>query len=119
MGNYIGTKKNIYVAKLAFHGSEHVFNNLKFKKVQKFTKSELHSSKLSIDIARKVDFLKVENPLIVGWNDELEMLEEDTGICGEEDTGIYKIYKMRNKTTGDVGIIPSIIVASEGLQRKR
>ena len=116
MGNYIGTKKNIYVAKLAFHGSEHVFNNLKFKKEND---TESITEKHSIDMARKVDFLKVENPLIVGWNDELEMLEEDTGICGEEDTGIYKIYKMRNKTTGDVGIVPSIIVASEGLQRKR
>ena len=49
----------------------------------------------------------------------LEMLEEDTGIFGEEDTGIYKIYKMRNKTSGDVGIIPSVIVASEGLRRER
>ena len=116
MGNYIGTKKNTHVAKIAFHGSEHVFNNLKFK-----TEGDMNSTsdKQLIDIARKVDFLKVENPLIVGWNDELEMLEEDTGIFGEEDTGIYKIYKMRNKTTGNVGIIPSIIVASEGLQRER
>ena len=116
MGNYIGTKKNTYVAKIAFHGSEHVFNNLKFKKG---SDANSISEKQSIDTAKKIDFLRVENPLIVNRNDELEMLEEDTGIFGEEDTGIYKIYKMRNKTTGDVGIVPSIIVASEGLQRKR
>jgi len=116
MGNYIGTKKNIYVAKLAFHGSEHVFNNLKFKKEND---TESITEKYSIDMARKVDFLKVENPLIVNCNDKLEMLQMDTGIFGEESTGTYQVYKMRNKTTGDVGIIPSIIVASEGLQRKR
>ena len=117
MGNYIGTKKNTHVAKIAFHGSEHVFNNLKFK-----TENDTNSTsdeKHLIVIAKKIDFLRVENPLIVNRNDELEMIEKDTGIFGEEDTCIYKIYKMRNKTTGNVGIIPSIIVASEGLQRER
>ena len=113
MGNYFGVKKSIYVAKMKFHASEHIFNNFQFKKGNET------DSIIQIDIAKKVDFLKVENPLIVNCNDELEMLQMDTGIFGEESTGTYQVYKMRNKTTGDVGIIPSIIVASEGLQRKR
>ena len=116
MGNYSTKQKSTYVAKISFHGSEHVFNNLQFKKDNE---NDPMTKKYLIGISKKVEFLKVENPLIVNQNDELEMLEEDTGIFGEEDTGIYKIYKMRNKNSGDVGIVPSIIVASEGISRER
>ena len=116
MGNYFTTQKRTYFAKISFHGSEHVFNNLQFKKDNE---NDPMTEKYLIDMAKHVEFLKVENPLIVNQNDELEMLEEDTGIFGEESTGIYKIYKMRNKNSGDVGIVPSIIVASEGISRER
>ena len=86
MGNSSGrsTASTGYVATETFHCSEHVFHD--------FQQSNM----------KKADQLKIENPLNITMGDQLEMLTEDTGLLGPNET---KLYKMRNRENGEVGLV--------------
>ena len=99
MGNLCSCcKANNYIAKETFTPTEDAFHDLPLQEGDP-------------DAQKKADQLKIEKPLKVTIDDKLKMIQEDTGLLGPGGT---PLYKMRNLTTKEMGLVLADAVARCG-----
>ena len=86
-----------YVAKETFHPSDDTFHDLPEQKDEK-------------DYEKHVEEIKKEAPLKITLDDKLKMISE-TELLGP---GGIELYKMKNVTTGQSGLVMCDMVAKIG-----
>ena len=101
MGNQCMGAAN-YVAKETFHPSDDVFHDLPHQKDEK--------GELEKDYEKRNEELKKEFPLKITMDDKLKMILE-TEFLGP---GGVLLYKMKNVTSGQSGLVMSDMVAKIG-----
>ena len=96
MGNCAGSAH--YIAKETFHPAEDAFH-------------DLPPQPDDPDAAKHADQLKIEKPLKITLDEKLKMLIEETGLLGP---GGVRLYKMKNLTSGQTGLVMADTVAQFG-----
>ena len=96
MGNCVGGVQ--FVAKETFHPTEDAFHDFPLDKED-------------VEPEKHAEDLKKEKPLKITMDDKLKMLSENTEIVI---SGGTRMYKMKNISTGQTGLVMSDCVAKIG-----
>ena len=91
MGNIYSSVNTVstYIARETFHPSDIAFNNFPLSRNGKNPAKDAH-------------LLRIENSLRITIDDKLEMVEPSVILVGSDGT---TLYKMKNITTGEVGLV--------------